>query len=85
MCGEVSGGSIHREILQTVHPAKIAGVFSFKEGNVSGHGDKADRIIYDLNQRNTDLESEVERLRRVEGQLLIRIEGIERETDGSNS
>ncbi len=42
-----------------------------------GYGDKADRIIYDLEQRNADLESEVERLRRVERELRIKIEGVE--------
>lgn len=47
---------------------------------MSGYGDKADRIIYGLEQRNTDLASEVERLRRVERELRIRIE--EMEADG---
>ncbi|MDI6024479.1 hypothetical protein QBL02_13105 [Leucobacter sp. UT-8R-CII-1-4] len=49
-----------------------------------GYGDKADRIIYDLEQRNADLASEVERLRRVERELLIKIERMECEADGIN-
>ena len=44
-----------------------------------GYGDKADRIIYDLKQRNADLASEVERLRRRERELLIKIERMEAE------
>ena len=51
---------------------------------MSGYGDKANRIIYELKQRNEDLASEVERLRRRERELLIRIEGMEREADGSD-
>ena len=44
---------------------------------MSGYGDKADRVIYDLEQRNSDLASEVERLRRRERELLIKIERME--------
>lgn len=49
----------------------------------SGYGDKADRVIYDLEQRNADLASEVERLRRVERELVIKIERME--AHGSDS
>lgn len=50
----------------------------------SGYGDKADRIIYDLEQRNADLASEVERLRRVERVQAIMIEELERQADGTD-
>lgn len=51
---------------------------------MSGYGDKVDRIIYDLEQRNADLASEVERLRRVERVQAIRIEELERQADGTD-
>lgn len=47
----------------------------------SGYGDKADRIIYDLEQRNADLKAEVVRLRRVEREYRIRIEEMEAAND----
>ena len=50
----------------------------------SGYGDKADRIIWELEQRNADLASEVERLRRVERELRIELETIDRGEHGSN-
>lgn len=51
---------------------------------MSGYGDKADCIIYGLEQRNADLASEVERLRRVERVQAIRIEELERQADGDH-
>lgn len=51
----------------------------------SGYGDKADRIISDLEQRNANLKSEVVRLRRVERELRIQIRRAEEERDGSDS
>lgn len=47
----------------------------------SGYGDKVDRIIYELEQRNVDLKEEIVRLRRVEREYRVRIEEMEAARD----
>ena len=51
---------------------------------MSGYGDKADCIIYDLEQRVRDLASEVEYRRAEERRLMIRIEELEVRGNGDS-